>query len=262
MHKVWLKIRNRNNLNFVLRNLNGYLGSFSDKEKYDITIYSEDLNLPSYYKNYNILTKKDLLTDKECKELYDSIYSKNSPISSPWKGAGFALCAPYFFLKNNDFVINIDACDTTCFGPFTNYIEKSTNLIDQLKLPTLSYDYILSHNPFYTNKFIPNHFTFGVNIGRNLDMKNLILKSIQDAKINLNNLIGIKKNTEVNIDILLSCILTSSNHRYIAFSTQEGFMHGDFDFFYCRGIRENNIIEISLNGRKTVHRKHNKTIIF
>src|ERR1700674_5560024 len=168
MLDVLLKIRNRVSRDFVLTNLNGWLATFSDNSKYNVHIYNEDFQLPQeYYSNYIVINKPTILNTSECRNLYTRI--NQSRISQCWKNACFSLVFAYFYFKGTEYVWNIDACDTVYHNNIENYGDKLLNVIKEHNLTTVSYDYILSFNIFdhwkeVKNRFIPNHWSFGVNL--------------------------------------------------------------------------------------------------
>lgn len=239
MIDVWLKIRDRGNLEFVLKHLNFWLATFSNRDKYRIHIYNEDVfNLPVNYNIYPILNRQQILANIECRNVNNLIERSN--ISHRWKCAALALAAPYFYLHNSEYVINIDADDILMFGPMDHYINRVIETMNNFNLPTMSYDYIYSHNTFDGNRnVLPHHWTFGVNISKIEQMKNIIL----DITNNINGYARFIRNlnihTEANLDILMSAFLANNgrNHKYHAFITKEGFFHRgfpNFDLYSCK----------------------------
>jgi hypothetical protein len=148
-----MKCRNRGNLNSVLKHLNFWIKTFSNNKLYQIYLYNEDLILPSYFKKFkNIiyLDKKMLIQDYECKFIHTAL--DKSIISYWWKGTAFALAAPYFYLKEDQYIIQIDSDDLWLDGPALTYIQKAYDYAKDNKLETLSYDMLYSFNGRHAEK--------------------------------------------------------------------------------------------------------------
>jgi hypothetical protein len=246
MITVWLKIKNRGRLDFVLKNLNFWLGLFSDQSKYDIVIYSEDLALPNYYNGYRILNKNHLLNDVNCKKILNKI--ETTKVSKYWKGACFALAAPYFYKYNkNDIILNIDADDIILTGPAINYIDQ---VVDHLKNTpesvTMSADLHYSYHHLPNGNFRPHHWSFGVNVSKLEEMRELVQASI------MQEITAIPPWDGVNLDYML-CLSLEKNKEipYVAFTTPHKALHSWINgaFYYTTYHEDKNKIESNLNNK-------------
>ncbi len=259
MIPVWLKVRMRaNNLDLVLKSLNYWISVFSNKEKYDLYIYSEDIDLPADYNCYKIIRKNNLLDDIECQKIFNQI--QTSCIDNRWKPAAFALSAPYFYLKTEKLVYNIDADDILIFGPVKKYIQNLENKFNEFNLDTISYDmhYSVHQGGFFN--FRPNHWSFGLNLSNRQFMKKLILKCFFSQNVPT-------APWGNNIDYLIDINLEKGHSPYYAFATPSQFIHywainANLDEDY-KGIKYigNNKIESKLFGKTTIAEKNPKTLI-
>jgi hypothetical protein len=255
--KCWIKIRSRGNLDLVLKSLNFWLGAFSNS-KYDITIYSEDIDLPEEYRCYHILRRPDLLKDMECKKLHELIQN-HSFIETRWKPAAFALSAPYFFCKEEELIYNIDGDDCHFIGPIKDYLSKIEDMFHNRRdLMTLSQDMHYSYHQGDFVKFRKHHWTFGVNISKRKEMKMLIYKAMFNDKI-------VRAPWGNNIDYMIDCQLETHNTPYIAFITPSLFRHcwsiNDIESKTLKYDISTNKISSTLIGKKEIHDKHNRTIL-
>lgn len=249
MIDVWLKIRDRGNLDRVLSNLNFWLGIFSDKN-YDIYIYSENLKLPRFYNFYKIRNKVDLSQNHECKKILNSIMQ--SSVSNNWKSTAFALSAPYFYLygTKSEYVYNIDADDIIMLGNTSDNLKELERIIKDEQITTISYDYIFSDNIYDKRNSMPQHWTFGINLSNKFKMAALCSTVINKSKDILSNINGLLRH-EVNLDILFSQYLKTNNiNKYDSFITSGGMVHSNDNFEHITKYK-NGLIHIdTLNERK------------
>jgi hypothetical protein len=263
MIDVWLKIRDRQNLEFVLKHLNYWLATFSNRDKYRIYIYNEDINnLPSVYSSYKMLKRNDLYEDRECQNIRATV--ERSHMSDRWKNTLLALALPYFYLKNSEYLINVDADDI--FVPNAEYYTNLViNIINQYNLPTLRYDYIYSHNVFDENrKVLPHHFAFGFNISHSVRMKNVILNITNNIDKYSKRIPRLNIGMECNLDILFTSFfqMEGNSFKYHTFITKECFYHSGFPNFelYCCGYY-NGEFNCKYIGKSLAKPLHQKTIL-
>lgn len=259
---VWLKIRDRSNLDFVLKHLSFWLSTYSDTSKYKIHLYNENLNLPPEYAIYNPINKNKLLDNQDCKRVFDLINS--SRISNRWKPAAFALVAPYYYLNNSSYIINIDADDIISLGDISQYSDKIIEIMEREGLPTLSYDYIFSNNLFEHDKNrMPHHWTFGFNFSKQNTMKIILDKILNNVQHYASYIKGINMNIEVNIDILLSSFLLNEgkHYKYFCFITKEGFYHRGFNNFEVYSCKYLDGFNVFFQNKTAIHPLHYKSIL-
>lgn len=253
---AYLKIKSRSSKDFVLKTLNYWLGVFDDKTKYDIIIYSEDIDLPKEYNGYNILRKNNLLDNISCLKLNNYI-NDSKLITHHWKGAFAALSNIYSYEATNDLIYNIDADDIIIYGPVKSYLRQVEELFQDPKMKTISSDLHLSAHigDFYSRR--PNHFSFGVNLSRRDFMKNLILKSIFKPIPDIG--------FGINLDYMIDKQLETIDTPYIGFVMPSLFSHqwgpGDNDKKTVRYDLQKNKIVSNLCGRIVEHDKHHKVIL-
>jgi hypothetical protein len=247
MINVWLKVKSRHSLEFVQKHLNFWLSVFSDKTKYNVYLYNEDVPLPAEYKHLNIVSKKDLFNDAEVKELYDRV-QKSKVVTPFWKGAAFALSVPYFFLKEGDLVYNIDADDIVIFGNTKYTLNKLEGLIVKENLPTLSRDMSFSHH-FMFPKLRPHHWSFGVNLSNRLEMRKL-LDTVYDITIPV-------MPWGVNIDYMLDVYLEKSKYKYLCFASPSTLVH--YENYYCK-FHDDGKVEECLKGETKFATRHPRTL--
>lgn len=263
MINVWLKIRNRGNLDFVLKHLNFWMASFSNENKYKIYLYNEDVNLPENYGYLTILNRHSLLQNPTCKQLNDLISKTN--ISHRWKLTAFALAAPYYYLNDHEYIVNVDADDILMLGNIEYYIDKVISIMHENNLPTLSYDYIYSFNTFDGNRnVLPHHWAYGVNISKTQPLKQII----DTIMLNIMKYSGYLKRVniqhELNLDMLTSAYLATdgNNLQYHTFITKEGFLHRgfeNFDLYHCKWF--NGQFCMNFRGQNVMKPLHSKTIL-
>ncbi len=267
MIDVWLKIRDRGNKNFVLKHLTYWLALFSDTSKYNVVVYNENFQLPEYYADgFKVLNKHNLLQLNETNYLNNLVES--SKISPCWKGAGFALTAPYFYFSGDNYIVNLDADDIIASGDVENQLMKLIHIMESNGLTTMSYDYILSHNVFDINrngsKLIPHHWTFGLNISKKEKMKLLVNNVIGNADRYTQYMPSINMALEVNIDILVSNYLKheGQHFKYWSFVTPEGFYHRGFpDYKPYVSKYTDGFFEWYLHGKGGKSPIHQKTLV-
>lgn len=265
MLDCWLKIRDRGDIHFLLKHLDMWLGLFSDPAKYNVYLYNENVNLPpEYYATYNVISKAQVLQNNDCKNLFALVNS--SLISIPWRGAAFALATPYYYLPNSRHILNIDADDIMLLGDGGKYIDRALQTINDLSLPTLSYDYIYSFNPFDGGRnLMPNHWSFGCNVSNTGQMRGLIDRVLHNIRIYTNYIPNINMAYEVNLDILMSAYFRheGGNCRYVGFATKEGFIHDGFwnRAKYWTRFRDG-MIHLDFDGRHSKHQLNHRSIYF
>jgi hypothetical protein len=259
MIDIWLKIKNRGNLEFLLSNLSFWLGVFSDSRKYKIMIYSEDVELPRWYKErYKIYRKSDLLNNISCVKVFDKI--EKAPFAHWWKPAAKALSAPYLFLEDseNDLIFNIDSDDLILIDFKKKYIEEAIKLLIDENLTTLSYDLNYSYHVLPENRtFQPHHWSFGVNLADRSKMKSIILKSIwQDFP---------PKNPpwSYNLDYIVGVELEKTDDKYLTFTSPAKLLHHAIDksFHYCKYNMEKKQIEANRCGVLSFAEKHPRSYL-
>lgn len=239
----------------VFRCLNFWLNVFGDTSKYRITIYSEDIDLPPEYHHYQILRKHDLLANPECKKLFNQI--QMSQIAPNWRGAAFALSAPYFFPTEGELVWNVDADDIVLFNATKSYCQKVENAFSDPKIFTLSCDmhYSCHLGDFFT--FRPHHWTFGLNLSRKQVMHDTISKLLfKDIP---------QPPWKLNIDYMIDYHLDSVDTPYVCFITPYPlihYIHGDFNMNKTtKFVKHANQIETRLYGRTQTIAKHPRTLL-
>ncbi len=262
--KVWLKIRDRKDISRfgftnqkALIHLDYWLNVFKDDTKYEVYIYNENFTVNNdHFKNKNIsdiLNRKDV-NKKTCGRLNDLI--NKSQIKYNWKGAAFALSAPYFYFEENDeYVWNIDSDDLLMENDINNKINKVYDFCTSEKLTTISHDLIFSYNSTEKN----HHWTFGLNLSHLPSMKKIILNNINDEIKNTNGRCG------VNLDLVVDNYLEFNNNKdeYHCFITENKFWHmGVYNIQYIG----NDVLKIFRNDRADRRliiiddvRKHKKT---
>lgn len=230
MIDVWLKIRNRDGRDFVLKHLEYWLGVFSNTDKFKVYIYNENFNLPrEYHQFYQVLNKTTLLQNLACKKLEANIMKTR--ISHAWKPAAFALSAPYFYLNNSQYLWNIDADDMIAYGPMEYYADRVAEILKANNLTTMSYDYIYSYNMYdfsRKERFMPQHWTFGINFSNVQKMKNeILIPAINSAEKYIKFIPTCNIQHELNLDVLVSTLLKHErkNDLYTSFITKEGLIH-------------------------------------
>jgi hypothetical protein len=210
MIDVWLKVRNRGNDWFVIRNLTFWLGMFSDREKYRIWIYNEDAKLPEYYNIYPIITRHSSLQKKECMELKNIIEKESAIIDNKWRMTAYALALPYFYLDDAEYIWNIDADDMFWYGSPEYFLDEALNKLKEYKISTLSHDWLYSVNA--DSRTLPHHWTFGINIGNARDMKNICINILKDKARYGYHII--------NLDFLVDKYLERTNAQYVCFVSE------------------------------------------
>jgi hypothetical protein len=192
--------------------------------------------LPSIYSSYTIIRREQLLANQECQNVKANI--ERSSMSGKWKQTAIALACPFFYLKNSEYLINIDADD--CFMPYAEYyINAAISVIQHYNLPTLSYDYIYSYNLFDDNRnILPNHWSFGINVSHTNRMKNDLNNIINNIGKYSTIIPRINIQQECNLDILFTAFLKSEGmqYKYHSFITKEGLMHlgfPNFELYSC-----------------------------
>lgn len=258
---AWLKIRQRETIDLVLKSLNFWLGVFSDP-KYKIYIYSEDFPLSEEYNCYNIVNKNILLNNTQCKKLYNQIH--NSRILEPrWRGAAFALSAPYFYNQENkdQLIYNIDADDILYFGPVKKYFNKLEMLFEENpNIFTLSQDLHYSLHQGHFVNFRRHHWSFGVNLSKSDKMKNIIYKALNDESITR---APWGNNIDYMVDVQLERMPTEKCP-YAAFITPMLFRHcwcnNDVESKIIKYNSTNNTVENILIGKSEYATKNPRTI--
>lgn len=243
MINIWLKIRKRYQLDqdpdFILRHLNFWLDLFSDRALYKIWIYNEDFNMPEEFaekiKDITILNRTLLLENEDCKYIFDEI-GKSVVISEWWKATAFALAAPFFYFKEEQYIFNIDADDMKLDGPALEYLMKAYNFAVSEKLDTISYDVLYSRNGLSVE--LPNVWTFGVNIGSTYKMRNVILTNIHNTEIK-------GQGAGLSLDLIIDHHLKSVNN-YVAFITPDKLHHMEVNT--TRFDVEKNLVEVGHHG--------------
>jgi hypothetical protein len=264
MIDVWLKIRNRNDDNFCLKHLNFWLATFSNRDKYRLFIYNEDMNLPFVYSTYTIIKRQDLLNDRVCQNINATV--NRTRMSDKWKKTCIALLAPYFYLENSEYVINIDA-DDIIMGPNTEYYtDAAIAAINQYNLPTLSYDYIYSYNIFDGNRnVVEKHWAFGVNISHTQRMRNDLSKIINNIDKYAGYFPRLNLQQECNLDILFTSFLQKEGHeyRYHTFISKNCFFYHsgfeDFSLYRCGYMNDN--FNCEFRGKTIIKPLHPKTLL-
>lgn len=233
---VWLKVRKREDVN-PIEHLHFWLQVFSDRSKYDITIYNENLDL-SNLTGYKIVNAENLLQHSECHKWHNFIYA--SRIADRWKRPCFALTVPYIYL-NSEYVINIDGCDMKLYGDVPLYLDKCIDLMKEHDLPTMSCDNILSYNPYDNRGIMLNHWSFGVNVSKREPMKDIVFRAINLVD-EFERVKGpLFRSEEVNIDVLMSFYLLEQHreYKYVAFITENKLTHqGSFFSRFNKDVRK------------------------
>lgn len=268
MIDVWAKIMRRaEGDQYVLRHLDYWLAEFSDKNKYNIIIYNENFDLPSSYNNYTTINTNELLKIEECKNWYDIIY--NSKISNSggknWKKTAFVLTIPYIYLKSK-YVLNADADDVKFTGSISGYVDIALYMMKKFNYPTLSYDYIFSHNPYDDRGIMPNHWSFGLNISNRERVKDIIIAAINSIDDFIRDKGNLYREDELNIDILMSYFLLKTDLKYLAFIAPMTIIHQEeIKSCYDPDTKQFHIISpktnLYLNGCDVFKDIHPKTII-
>ena len=218
MVTVFLKINYKERVDFVLKNLNFWLGLFSDADKYEIIIYNENVPLPPQYNAYNIMNRANLMHDPLCAKIANLI--PRTKISSYWVPATLPLFASYIYsgIKNN-IVLNIDACDMQLIGNATSYIDQAIDYVQSGKSPFLSWDLHYSYHFPPGGDFRKHHLSFGLNVGNREVMKDYVMKAM------------FLKTTEtppwngVNADYIIDLVLENTKYEKLAFIAPEPLIH-------------------------------------
>jgi hypothetical protein len=256
MITVILKIRMRDSINSVLKCLNFWLGAFDNKDKYEVFIYNENCNLGSEYNSYNVITRAHLLDDPGCRKLFDKI--NNSNIHQRWRGACFALSAPYFWRFSNDLVFNIDADDIQIFGPIKSYLEKVEEAFNDPQIFTMSYDmHYSAHSVKEFSRFRPSHFTFGVNLGRKKEMHDIILKGLFNPPV--------PPPWDLNIDYVVDKALENFSTPYVCWISPNYLIHYIHREYHMNKLsrfdKDKNSVESRLYGSIEYKPKHQRTLL-
>ena len=233
---------------FVFRHLNYWLAAFSDRNKYKIYLYNENMKLPEWFGGVEMVNRAKLMQDPECQRLHQLISTSN--ITPRWRAAAFALGAPYFYLKDNNVIYQIDADDIIIYGQVQDKLEKAKNIILENNIPTLSYDMNFSHH-FVFGFERKHHFSMGVNIAQREQMKDLIL-----ANVGMKNM---RMSFGQNLDLCLDFGLERTGHKYICFTTEHKLYH--CDTYWCHYNKDKNTLENSLNGQVRNNPVHPRTVI-
>jgi hypothetical protein len=182
-----------------------------------------------------------------------------------WKKTAFVLTVPYIYLKS-DYIINIDADDMIFNGSISGYSDLALFTLKKHNLPTLSYDYIFSHNPFDARGIMPHHWCFGFNISQKEKVKDLIKSAINNIDNFIQDKGSLYREEELNIDILMSYFLLQSDFIYISFITPLTITHQEeVKSRYDINSKKFHIIspatQLYLNGCNILKNIHTKTII-
>lgn len=256
---VWLKISEIKNQissqdcdNFVLAHLNYWLGVFADKSKYKIIIYNENFNLPESYSCYEIMTRKDIMSDISYNKF---ITEYNNKLAHRWRNTCSAMIAPYFIFKDYKMVWNIDAIDMLVLGDIRNNILKIENYFSENQLFTFSADLHLSYGMLPS--FRKHHFCFGVNLSSIKKMKKILMNQM-NAKLDIPS-----SPYGTNVDLITDIYLENYQvEKPICFLTKDYFIHERFEYQqYMRAIDKENI-EHTFNKKTTIVKKHPRTVIF
>lgn len=212
---VWLKIMNRREgLDFIFKHLDFWVNAFSNKEKYKIFIYNENIeNIPEKYIEYTIINKKKIIEENNCEEITRLVQS--TPwLDDKWRGAGFALTTPYWYLTEFEYVWNIDADDLIldCGNKIGHFIEEIEQYVITKNTTVLSSDIYYS---------TPNDsFSFGITFANRLKFADAIKKALSLQTYNPGWL--------RNIDFQLCQYFRHVDYQLspIAFTTIYQFVHG------------------------------------
>lgn len=252
MINVWLKIRQRQDTDFVLRHLNFWMKTFSNKTLYNVWLYNENVILPNYFKKFNhinYLNKNIILEKYECKHLYNLI-RKSKVISEWWKPTAFALSVPYFYMDKDQYIWNIDADDLKLEGPATKYLQSAYNFASSNKLETFSYDMLYSYNGKYASK--RNHWTFGVNVSSSHRMREIVVANLYNMSVKPQINVGI------NLDLLIDNYLNYADN-YTCFITKDKLHH--MENCYTKYNDETKMVEVNDYGSILSVDKHPKTLV-
>lgn len=215
MIAVWLKIMNRKEgVDFVLKHLDFWLNAFSNKEKYNIVIYNENIdNLQDKYNQYKIVSKNDVKSYNEGCATITKLVAETFWLDEKWRGAGFALSIPYWYF-DAEYVWNIDADDLIldCGDKINHFIDKVENTLIENKNP------ILSSDIYYST---PNDsFSFGIAFAHRKQFSEIIKRSL--------NLRTYQPGWFRNLDFQLCQYFRSIEPKIspIAFTTKYEFVHG------------------------------------
>lgn len=249
---VWLKINNKG-LSFVQKHLNYFLANLSNKEKYNLHIYNEDLELPIYYSSYSSQTRKtisEMSFYPEIEKLFKPgrLYNVNTAMIIPY----------YYFLDNEDctYTVNIDSCDWLVYGDLDHYLQQALKILKNNDLNILSYDYIFSKNLLYSGECDSGIFTHGICLVNNRNVLKVfkkgldLLSSGQETKnVQFNEMLQFCKTQEqIHIDWIFSLALLNSSQKYISFITKDTFSH-DMGKTYSNQYNFNTkMIEAKLNN--------------
>lgn len=259
MITVWLKVRRRHpsNDDIVYKSLNFWLGVFSDSKKYDIYIYSEDLNLPPEYSTYKIIRKEQLLNNVKCKKIFNKI--QTCSIDPKWKGAAFALSAPYFY-TNGELIYNIDSDDMLWFGPAKKYLNQLEKEFENPEIFTMSHDLHYSYHQGNYFHFRPHHWCLGINLSRRQKMEEMILKVLYKQIP--------PPPWGLNLDYAIDVNIETSNSPHFCFVSPSLLMHYWIinhhlteDYKGVKFDQERNLIESSIFGKTEFKEKHRKTLL-
>jgi hypothetical protein len=255
MINVWLKIRDRSphycpGMNkTILLNLNQWLNTFSDISKYKIYLYNENYNLPTdFYPNIEVVNRSITMADPDCKHL-ENIIRNDSNIAEAWRNAAYALACPYYYLKDNNLIVNLDCDDLILYGPISKILDKGIEALNDNNLFTLSYDWIFTNN--HDDPLHLHHWTFGINISVRDQMKS----AINDAIVAKPPWIAsISDNT--NLDYVMEKYLEKINPKYACFISKYA-IRDTCGGWFCRYNPDKNCVEngISANDYNyfTVH---------
>jgi hypothetical protein len=255
MITVFLKIRQRESLDSVLKCLNFWLGAFDDRSKYNVFIYNENCVLPPEYHSYNVITRAHMLDDSGCRKLFEKV--NNSAIHHRWRGAAFALSAPYFYRHSTDLIYNIDSDDIIIYGPIKSYLQKVEEEFNNPKIFTLSYDMHYSTHTGGYYHIRPNHWTFGINLSRKKAIYDIILKGLFNPPD--------PPPWDLNIDYVVDKALDKINTPYICWITPDYLIHHIHKEYnmnkFSKFDKQKGLVESKLYGTVEYKDKNSRTLL-
>jgi len=170
-----------------------------------------------------------------------------SPCDHSWRPAAYVHCLPYFH-STKSVTINIDADDVHHDLSNNTILERMINGFTKHNLFTLSYDVYFSVSIRLETR--PHHWSFGINISRTEEFKNIIEKSLLKPGppwIGFNN-----------IDYLVDYWLEKNTEGPIAAILTEGRYHHGGDISYISG---EDCVQLQVDRNRTIRPRHPRTIL-
>jgi hypothetical protein len=255
MIAVLLKCRDRGTERYqnIIDNLHFWIRLFSNHEKYKLYLYNENVVLPEYFNTYSQITflnKQILMNNNEVKVYQNALNA--SVISPHWRPTAFALGAIYFYLQEDQILINLDSDDLLLEGSALTYMEKTIDYVKNNNLETLSYDMLYSYNGKYASK--RHHWTMGLNISNSHKMKNIIMSNMNDKTIDP------QVNVGISFDLVVDHYLHLPNYKqqHNCFITPDKLIH--LDHGWTKNLY-NDTIEVNDYGNILEIPRHPKTLV-